>query len=69
MLIAHELTESNRELLMEGMMDAVLDQNPHIEALRAVELLMREHQRMPESALTLETPVSIFLRENLPVRE
>ena len=47
-LIAHELTESNRELLMEGMMDAVLDQNPHIEALRAVELLMREHQRMPE---------------------
>ncbi|HJT14609.1 MAG TPA: substrate-binding domain-containing protein, partial [Dongiaceae bacterium] len=65
-LISHELTEVHRELLTDGMMDAVLDQNPQVEALRAVQLLLHYNRRVPDSEVQLETPVTIYLRENLP---
>jgi LacI family transcriptional regulator len=48
------------------MMDAVLDQNPQVEALRAVQLLLHYNRRVPDSEVPLETPVTIYLRENLP---
>ena len=65
-LISHEMTEVHRELLTDGLMDAVLDQNPQVEALRAVQLLLHYNRRVPDSEVQLETPVTIYLRENLP---
>lgn len=65
-LISHEMTEVHRELLTDGLMDAVLDQNPQVEALRAVQLLLHYNRRVPDAEVPLETPVTIYLRENLP---
>jgi ABC-type sugar transport system substrate-binding protein len=47
-------------------MDAVLDQNPQMEALRAIQLLLHYNRRVPDTEVPLETPVAIYLRENLP---
>ncbi|HEY3147227.1 MAG TPA: LacI family DNA-binding transcriptional regulator [Dongiaceae bacterium] len=65
-LISHEMTDVHRELLTDGLMDAVLDQNPQVEALRAVQLLLHYNRRVPDTEVALETPVTIYLRENLP---
>lgn len=65
-LISHEMHDAHRELLTDGLMDAVLDQNPQMEALRAIQLLLHYYRRVPDSEVPLETPVAIYLRENLP---
>jgi LacI family transcriptional regulator len=65
-LIGHELTEISRALLIEGVMDAVLDQSPFVEAVRAVEVILGHYKRGTPSALPLQTPMSIYLQENLP---
>jgi LacI family transcriptional regulator len=64
--ISHEMTDIHRELLTDGLMDAVLDQNPQMEALRAIQLLLHYNRRVPDTEVPLETPVAIYLRENLP---
>jgi LacI family transcriptional regulator len=65
-LIGHELTEISRALLIEGVMDAVLDQSPFVEAVRAVEVVLGHYNRGAPSALPLQTPMSIYLQANLP---
>jgi LacI family transcriptional regulator len=65
-LIGHELTEISRALLIEGVMDAVLDQSPFVEAVRAVEVILGHYNRGTPSGLPLQTPMSIYLQENLP---
>jgi LacI family transcriptional regulator len=65
-LISHEMHDVHRELLTDGLMDAVLDQNPQMEALRAIQLLLHYNRRVPDTEVPLETPVAIYLRENLP---
>ncbi|MBL9036163.1 MAG: LacI family DNA-binding transcriptional regulator [Rhodospirillaceae bacterium] len=65
-LISHEMHDIHRELLTDGLMDAVLDQNPQMEALRAIQLLLHYNRRVPDTEVPLETPVAIYLRENLP---
>ena len=65
-LIGHELTEISRSLLIEGVMDAVLDQSPFVEAVRSVEVILRHYNRGAPSGLPLQTPLSIYLQENLP---
>jgi LacI family transcriptional regulator len=65
-LIGHELTAISRALLIEGVMDAVLDQSPFVEAVRAVEVILGHYNRGTPSALPLQTPMSIYLQENLP---
>ncbi len=57
-MISHEMTDVHRELLTDGLMDAVLDQNPQVEALRAVQLLLHYNRRVPDSEVQLETPVT-----------
>ena len=66
MLIGHELTEISRALLIEGVMDAVLDQSPFVEAVRAVEAILGHYNRGMPSGLPLQTPMSIYLQEDLP---
>jgi LacI family transcriptional regulator len=65
-LIGHELTPMSRALLIEGVMDAVLDQSPFVEAVRAVEVILGHYNRGAPSGLPLQTPISIYLQENLP---
>jgi LacI family transcriptional regulator len=65
-LIGHELTPVSRRLLIEGVMDAVLDQSPFVEAVRAVEAILGHYNRGAPSGLPLQTPISIYLQENLP---
>jgi LacI family transcriptional regulator len=65
-LIGHELTPISRSLLIEGVMDAVLDQSPFVEAVRAVEVILGHYNRGAATGLPLQTPISIYLQENLP---
>ena len=65
--ITHELTTSSQDLLIEGTLDAAIDQDPYSEAMRAVDLLLHHHGRILEKPPASVTPISIYLRENLPV--
>lgn len=65
-LIGHELNESSRRLLIEGTLDAVIDQNPAAEAMRSIEIVLRHYHRDPGAALFHPIPVTVLLRENLP---
>jgi len=65
-LVGHELTDTTRRLLVEGRMDAVIDQSPQVETMLALEVLLRHHGRLPEFSQPLETPIAIYLRESLP---
>jgi LacI family transcriptional regulator len=67
--IGHELNESSRRLLIDGVLDAVLDQNPLGEAMRAVEIVLRHYQRDAGVAMPQQIPVTVLLRENLPLSD
>lgn len=62
--ITHELTPDRRALLLEGVVDAVIDQNPELEALTAVEFLAKTFGRSEVQEINKSTPISIYLREN-----
>ncbi|MCR8547776.1 LacI family DNA-binding transcriptional regulator [Salipiger sp. P9] len=65
--ITHELTPLRCELLRKGVLDAVIDQNPRIEASKTLEVFAAHFKRgdttdLPETYTAFE----IFLRENCP---
>lgn len=62
--IGHDLTEYTKEYLLSGVMDAVIDQNPRVEAREALEQLVRAGRGLSWSAHPLRT--QIILKENLP---
>lgn len=62
--IGHDLTPYTRQFLLDGTMDAVIDQNPRVEARDALEQLARAARGLGWSAHPLRT--QIILRENLP---
>ncbi|WP_424931237.1 LacI family DNA-binding transcriptional regulator [Amaricoccus macauensis] len=65
--ITHELTPLRRQLLRTGVLDAVIDQNPRLEAIRAIEVLARHFKRSEHDAPMADfTPFDIYLRENCP---
>lgn len=63
-LITHELTADRRALLLEGVIDAVIDQNPELEAMTAVRLLARHFGRSTDTDIQTQTPIGIYIREN-----
>jgi LacI family transcriptional regulator len=63
-LITHELTPDRRRLLKEGVIDAIIDQDPELEALTAIELLAHHFGRLEAPPLRLTTPFTLFFREN-----
>jgi LacI family transcriptional regulator len=65
--VGHELNDISRRLLIEGTLDAVLDQNPAAEAMRSIEIVLRHYHRDPGVALPQQIPVTVLLRENLPL--
>ena len=50
-------------------LDAVLDQNPAGEAMRSIEIVLRHYHRDPGVALPHQIPVTVLLRENLPLSD
>jgi LacI family transcriptional regulator len=69
--VGHELTEHTRRFLIAGVMDAVIDQNPRVEAREAIDRLHAAHRQRSEPGLRLplEVPVRVqaIFRENIPV--
>lgn len=63
-LIGHEATESNKRLLLDGTLDAVIDQNPRVEAREALNILMAAVQGKPYSFIPPR--LQLILKENLP---
>ncbi|WP_138471751.1 LacI family DNA-binding transcriptional regulator [Poseidonocella sp. HB161398] len=62
-VITHELTEDRRKLLREGLIDAVIDQNPALEVRMAVEVLAARFGRLDKGPATTLTPVQIHMVE------
>lgn len=62
--IGHELTENSKPLLLAGTMDAVIDQNPRVEAREAIALLASAIRGRPFE----EHPprLQVIFRENIP---
>ncbi|WP_170842199.1 LacI family DNA-binding transcriptional regulator [Pacificibacter marinus] len=65
--ITHELTTKRCELLKIGLLDAVIDQNPRMEARHAIDVLAHHFKRTEAYQVPDPfTPFEIFLRENCP---
>mgnify|MGYP001765639119 CR=1 FL=1 len=63
-MITHELTPDRRALLKQGLLDAIIDQDPELEALTAVETLAHHFGRLEAPPMRLTTPFTLFFREN-----
>ncbi len=62
--ITHELTEDRRRLLHEGMIDAIIDQDPALEVRTAVEAIAAHFGRRDRPPASLITPIHIHTIEN-----
>ncbi|MEO6299516.1 MAG: LacI family DNA-binding transcriptional regulator [Paracoccaceae bacterium] len=63
-LIGHEATEANKQLLLEGVIDAVIDQNPRVEAREALNILTAAVRA--EAYIYVPPRLQLVLKENLP---
>ncbi|MFO1067829.1 MAG: LacI family DNA-binding transcriptional regulator [Geminicoccaceae bacterium] len=63
--VAHELTPASREALRSGLVDVVLDQNPNLQARRALEILLHRHGRLGEPPGEPIVPLQIIVAESL----
>ena len=63
--IGHELTTFSRQYLIDGVMDAIIDQAPAREAETALSMLCDYHSKSDKSATFKPIPIEIFVRENL----
>jgi LacI family transcriptional regulator len=64
-VVTHELTEARRAFLRARAVDAVIDQNPHLEAQVAVETMARLLGRLDgEPRTALRTDFAIYMAEN-----
>jgi LacI family transcriptional regulator len=63
-MITHELTPRRREMLLAGIIDAVIDQNPELEVLAALEVLAHHFGRIEKPPTRLVTPFTLYFREN-----
>ena len=64
-VIAHELTEETRPLLVEGVVDVVIDQNARVEAREIFDrILAARRGRGAVSGRLMR--IQTFFRENIP---
>jgi LacI family transcriptional regulator len=64
--ISHELTPYTRRSLVAGTLDAVIDQNPRMEALAAIRALVAATRSGNGRPRTAPIPFTPYFRENLP---
>ncbi|MFK0206463.1 LacI family DNA-binding transcriptional regulator [Agrobacterium sp. NPDC090283] len=62
--ITHELTEDRRQLLREGLIDVIIDQDPAFEVKTVVEVFAHHFGRSDEAPASLITPIHIHMIEN-----
>ncbi len=62
--LGHELTEGSKPLLLDGTLDAVIDQNPRVEAREALNLLVHAVRRLPYAGHPPR--LHIVFKENMP---
>ena len=62
--IGHELTDGTKRLLLEGTIDAVIDQNPRVEAREALNLLTHAIRGLPYEGHPPR--LHLVLKENIP---
>ncbi|OZI36817.1 LacI family transcriptional regulator [Bordetella genomosp. 5] len=62
--VGHDLTEATRRLLLDRTMDAVIDQNPRVEAREIVKLLVAAVKGAPEPSYLPR--LQVIFRENIP---
>ncbi len=62
--ICHDLTPTARALLIARDIDVVIDQDPVLEARRAIELILQHHGRLAGRQVSGATPLRLFFREN-----
>ena len=62
--IGHDATAGTRELLLDGTLDAVIDQNPRVEAREALNVLKQSVMGLP---VDFHAPrLQVIFRENIP---
>jgi LacI family transcriptional regulator len=62
--IAHEISQENRMLLLDATLDAVIDQNPRVEAREALNILERVSRGLP---FEYHAPrLHVVFKENIP---
>jgi LacI family transcriptional regulator len=64
--IGHELTEFTRQYLIDGVVDAVINQDPRNEVLGAMRLLTNCHAKRDPMMAVETIRIEVFVRENLP---
>jgi LacI family transcriptional regulator len=64
--ICHEVTEHTRRFLLSGTVDAVIDQNPRVEARDAIDWLIHAAQDKPPANLPPIRIQAVF-KENIPL--
>ena len=64
LFLGHELTESTKRLLLDGTMDAVIDQNPRVEAREAISIL--KGAVLGERFEYHPPRLQVIFRENIP---
>ncbi|CAH1673276.1 LacI family DNA-binding transcriptional regulator [Chelatococcus asaccharovorans] len=65
-IIGHELTGHSRRLLLHGVIDAIINQDPGHEARSAARVLLAHCSGEPIVAEQERIRIDIFLRDNLP---
>jgi LacI family transcriptional regulator len=62
--LGHELTEATKRLLLDGTMDAIIDQNPRVEAREALNLLSQAVKGLPYEGHPPR--LHVIFKENIP---
>lgn len=65
-LIGHELTDYSRQLMLDGTLDAVIDQDPEFQTREAARVLLEHHTQSSAGAGPRMPRIGVFMRENLP---
>lgn len=63
-MIGHELSDGTKRLLLDGTMDAVIDQNPRVEAREALNILTHAVRETPYEGHPPR--LHLILKENIP---
>ena len=66
MLLAHDLSDTNRKALIRGTIDAVINQDPGHEVRSAIRVLIAKADNVPLIKSQERIRIDIFLRDNLP---
>jgi LacI family transcriptional regulator len=64
-IVCHDLTQVTRRLLLARRIDAVIDQDPVLEARRAMEAILHHYGRVRGGPPELSIPIRVHFRESL----